>query len=181
MKKTLILFAFILSNLTFSQIQFKDFTLAALQVFAYDSNYDNLIKSLESSEMKYSKETNSDKTETVHFAVRDKRAAIVYSKDKEFIYAKVYTTSNEKWDKRGSGDRIENLKENSFEEHEPNPPKTISDTFKNRIIHYRKNDYPYEFVIDLMRKSAGEYCDTYIFNKKFGTLEKYVKFNSMFD
>ncbi len=169
--KTLVLTiaAFIISSSGFAQqIEFKDMTLGIIQSIAYTTTYDDIISLGDSKKTELTKKTNTDKTESLDFKIGDREISLRYSKDKKFIYAmSSYNRYSE------DNKTVEQLLENNFER--THNMKTDSDAFGPVTWYYNKSGYPYEFAIYIPGYTNTN--DVYIFNKEFGTFEKFKPTN----
>lgn len=161
----LIVAIFLTSSYSFSQkLQFRDITLSILQSIPYTTTYSDIIALGESKKIELTKKTNKDKTESLNFKMGARDITILYSKDKKFIYA-MTTADQESEDYKTT----QQLTENNFER--THNMKTKGDAFGDVTWYYNKVSYPYEFAIYV--PVYGNMNDVYIFNKEFGSFEKF--------
>lgn len=158
----------LISSSSSAQINFKDKMLKLFQAIAFQTTYDNIIPSLKKGNFNLkSSEKKDNGTELLTFEIaKNQDITVVYSEKKELIYTKIITSNTVFLAITCDTD----LKANDFVEF--GEMKTLFE--KTVIVNYKKEDYPYQFSI----WQIGYFTDgIYLFNPKFGTLDKFESYN----
>lgn len=81
----------LISLFGYGQLSYENKSLTIVQSFPYQTSYDIIIEELTKSKIDVEKRQNKDKTLSLSFKIGEDLISICYTKEKKFIYARLYT------------------------------------------------------------------------------------------